>query len=252
MAPLSVNGVVLYDPERRWRPQAACANEDPDLFFPHGPAQPGRPPTPDVQKKWNKAKGICATCPVRMQCRRDSLGEEYGVWGGLDEHQRYNRRGKQRAYARWWSREVRLTWGEHLAMLRDGGLQWTDIRRMTGVGMGLAGELIAEREEHCKALAEAAPVIVDIPLPDAVIPPPPEGAPQKRPAWAWHNGRWCGAHYRGQTADGAWISVQVRAGKGQSMIWARAEHVHIRHPQPVQILQFIGRPDEHNQQAEAG
>lgn len=248
-----MNGVVLYDPERRWRPYGACVDEDPELFFPLGPAQPGRAPTPAIQEAWNKAKEVCAHCPVLEECRRDSLGEEYGVWGGRDEHQRYNLRSRQRAHARWWSTEVRLAWGEHLAMLRKGGLQWADIRRMAGMTGGLAVELIAEWAEHCKTLAEAAPVAAEAePLPDREIPAPPEEAPHRRPAWVWHNGLWRGAHYRGQTADGAWLSMLIRAGRGQSMIWARAEHVHIRHPQPVVILQFAGRPDEPIQQAEAG
>ena len=37
------------------------------------------------------AKRVCASCPVRRQCATHALtvGEEYGVWGGFSENDRY-------------------------------------------------------------------------------------------------------------------------------------------------------------------
>ncbi|MEC3995065.1 WhiB family transcriptional regulator [Actinacidiphila sp. DG2A-62] len=57
-----------------WRLQAACADEDPELFFPeHSGGQQAR-----------DAKAVCATCPVEAECRAWAMqvGVEYGVWGG--------------------------------------------------------------------------------------------------------------------------------------------------------------------------
>jgi hypothetical protein len=56
-------------------PGAACAFEDPDLFFPDGDAEAEA-----------KALAICASCPVRMPCylRAVQNGERYGVWGGVN------------------------------------------------------------------------------------------------------------------------------------------------------------------------
>lgn len=61
----------------RWMSKAACVGKG-HLFF------------DDLKKvQVAKAKKICATCPVLMECRAYSLeNEEYGVWGGLTANQR--------------------------------------------------------------------------------------------------------------------------------------------------------------------
>ena len=55
-------------------PGAACAGADPALFFPEPGASDQR------------AKEICAACPVRAECLAAALvnGERYGVWGGVN------------------------------------------------------------------------------------------------------------------------------------------------------------------------
>lgn len=64
----------------RWESQAACAGEDPDLFFPDG--DPAR-----IQA----AKRICQGCPVFSECLAVALErrEAHGVWGGTDERERH-------------------------------------------------------------------------------------------------------------------------------------------------------------------
>jgi hypothetical protein len=61
-----------------WLDQAACATADPEIFFPAS----GEPDA--------AAKQYCASCPVRDACRDYALaaGEEFGVWGGLNEAER--------------------------------------------------------------------------------------------------------------------------------------------------------------------
>jgi WhiB family redox-sensing transcriptional regulator len=69
---------------------AACVNEDPNLFFPDGKT------SYTVQVK--QAKTICATCPIKMQCLAEALAEtEFGIWGGTTEQERKYIRGKERA-----------------------------------------------------------------------------------------------------------------------------------------------------------
>ncbi|MGV0805777.1 WhiB family transcriptional regulator [Mycolicibacterium setense] len=55
-----------------WQGRAACANEDPALFF------------VDKGEPVDEAKAICARCPVRIQCKQAAIdrGEVHGVWGG--------------------------------------------------------------------------------------------------------------------------------------------------------------------------
>jgi len=60
-----------------WTIAAACRGMDPDELFVQGAAQ-------------NRAKVVCANCPVRTECLADALDNrvEYGVWGGMTERER--------------------------------------------------------------------------------------------------------------------------------------------------------------------
>ncbi|MEU7151226.1 WhiB family transcriptional regulator [Streptomyces sp. NPDC039022] len=73
------------------RPRPACADEDPELFFPIGNTGPAL-----IQIE--EAKAVCHRCPrlLRERCLQDALeGNESGVWGGTDEDDRH--RMRQRA-----------------------------------------------------------------------------------------------------------------------------------------------------------
>lgn len=50
-----------------WIESAACADKDPDLFF------------PSTGKSERPAKRICATCPVRVECLEAAMVEEAGI-----------------------------------------------------------------------------------------------------------------------------------------------------------------------------
>ena len=60
-----------------WAPRAACRAEAPDQLFVRGAEQ-------------NKAKQLCAGCPVRTECLAEALDNqiEWGVWGGMTERER--------------------------------------------------------------------------------------------------------------------------------------------------------------------
>jgi WhiB family redox-sensing transcriptional regulator len=62
-----------------WVDSAVCAQTDPNLFYPEGKGFTGA-----------KAKEVCRTCPVRIQCLDWALehDERYGVWGGMTADQR--------------------------------------------------------------------------------------------------------------------------------------------------------------------
>ncbi|WP_308116944.1 WhiB family transcriptional regulator [Pseudonocardia sp. WMMC193] len=68
-----------------WQKHAACRGMDSTLFF-HPEAERG----PSRTAREQRAKQICAACPVLETCRRHALSAEepYGVWGGLSEHER--------------------------------------------------------------------------------------------------------------------------------------------------------------------
>jgi len=60
-----------------WALRAACRAEQPDQLFVRGAEQ-------------NKAKQVCAGCPVRTECLAEALDNqiEWGVWGGMTERER--------------------------------------------------------------------------------------------------------------------------------------------------------------------
>ncbi|MFI1293366.1 WhiB family transcriptional regulator [Streptomyces sp. NPDC020792] len=75
------------------RPRQACADEDPELFFPIGDSGP-------ALLQIEEAKAVCRRCPLMESCLQDALerSEAFGVWGGTDEGER--RRLKRRAARR--------------------------------------------------------------------------------------------------------------------------------------------------------
>lgn len=62
-----------------WRPDAACRDEDPDLFFPAAGNSAA------VKAQEERARAVCRRCPVRRACLGWAVAtrQEHGVWGGL-------------------------------------------------------------------------------------------------------------------------------------------------------------------------
>jgi|SRR5579872_3411863 len=72
-----------------WQDRALCEGEDPEVFFP----RPGRGA--------DRARALCAACPVRPECLADALENSarhgpglYGIWGGTTERERRRLRRK--------------------------------------------------------------------------------------------------------------------------------------------------------------
>lgn len=68
-----------------WQEQGKCREVDPEIFFLPYNARMG-----EKRKLIAEAKKVCATCPVIEQCLNHALtvGEEFGVWGGMSEEER--------------------------------------------------------------------------------------------------------------------------------------------------------------------
>ncbi|QTE28676.1 WhiB family transcriptional regulator [Pengzhenrongella sicca] len=66
-----------------WRHEAACLDEDPELFFPIGGSAP-------AVLQLAEAKAVCGRCPVIQTCLTWALEarQDVGVWGGLAEDER--------------------------------------------------------------------------------------------------------------------------------------------------------------------
>ncbi|MEU9012576.1 WhiB family transcriptional regulator [Streptomyces sp. NPDC048479] len=81
-----------------WRHEAACLDEDPDLFFPVGNTGP-------ALLQVAEAKSVCRRCPVQEPCLEWAVahGQDSGVWGGLGEDERRalkRRTARRRSQAR--------------------------------------------------------------------------------------------------------------------------------------------------------
>ncbi len=68
-----------------WQVRAACRGMDAATFF-HPENERGR----SRRRREEQAKRICSDCPVRRECLgwALSVGEPYGVWGGLSPTER--------------------------------------------------------------------------------------------------------------------------------------------------------------------
>ncbi|QFU88959.1 WhiB family transcriptional regulator [Amycolatopsis sp. YIM 10] len=66
-----------------WTELAACGDHDPELFFPLSDVGPGA-------RQAERAKAVCAGCPVRSQCLSYALdnGLDHGIFGGATERER--------------------------------------------------------------------------------------------------------------------------------------------------------------------
>lgn len=84
--------------ERRshdWRSQAACTDEDPELFFPVGSTGP-------AVDQIAEAKKVCARCAVREPCLEYAISsnQDAGVWGGMSEDERRSLKRKRQRQRR--------------------------------------------------------------------------------------------------------------------------------------------------------
>jgi WhiB family transcriptional regulator, redox-sensing transcriptional regulator len=66
-----------------WRADAACRDEDPELFFPLGDTGPALMQIQD-------AKAVCRSCAVVSDCLTWAMesGQDSGIWGGMSETER--------------------------------------------------------------------------------------------------------------------------------------------------------------------
>lgn len=66
------------DTPYQWQDDAACAETDPDMFFPD-------------MGDWLTSKSaleICGTCPVVQQCKALGMQFEHGIFGGMSARSR--------------------------------------------------------------------------------------------------------------------------------------------------------------------
>lgn len=223
---------MIVDLSKRWmeRGTMACRGKDPEMFFTdHGFGTLARP-SDKVQREWDKIKAICAACPVMMECARDNLGEVEGIWGGLDPTQRAHMR-HQRAL---WIRKLPDALKEEYASLAwrlrmERGAPVNEVARIMGVGVNTVAYLLNWWKLHQPAQSPA-PEVVDLELPEETskveVSPNmefPERPPTRGDGWVRYDRRVTWGHYLGETEDGAWVYLKIRAAWDHTARWIKAE-----------------------------
>lgn len=75
-----------------WAELGACRDAPGVDFYPEPKSRKGA-------KEAERAKAVCAGCPVRQACRRGGMDERFGIWGGLTETERGRLRNARRPHA---------------------------------------------------------------------------------------------------------------------------------------------------------
>lgn len=72
--------------EEAWQTRAACRGPHAVVFYPPSTFERKK----DRQLREARAKDICRTCPVKVECLEYALSirEPHGIWGGLNEAER--------------------------------------------------------------------------------------------------------------------------------------------------------------------
>lgn len=228
-----------------------CSTLPPELleatYWYPGISDVRRTPDAEAKKRWGAAKEVCLDCPVYLRCRGTSWGEEYGVWGGTDQHERYRYRANERRRFLNLSPEEQEKIEATLYRLAVGprGVGAAELARRTGyrrwhiaaVIERINGERAAERREREEAAMTALAAISG-----PTGPTWPEADPAEGQGWACWDGRIYPAHYLAQTADGRWFRMKFRAAHMQPVRrWFSSTEVDIRFPVEPVIESFSGR-----------
>lgn len=243
-------------------------------FWHPGPMSVRDLPAAKIRATWAIAKDMCLDCPFYLRCREVSLGENYGVWGGRDQYDRYLERRKLAHRLTRMSPKERAALAARLhaahesvsALARRTGYTEPTIKvllcehraanpepetRRIGVLTDEERKLLASmaaKGSTMRYMATALGRSVSLlktelaKLPARTATPSWPSAPPPHEAWVWQHGVARSATYIGQTADGEWIYMMLRGKRSPTRRWFAAEHVQLRKQVSVQILEWAGRP----------
>lgn len=236
---------LTYDPYWRWSPQAACRGEETALFFPEGGSYIGDPNHEKRLKLKEEAKealSICAVCPVLQKCRTQTLGEEYGIWGGMTERERRAARKQHQAVVATLPKRRKLRFGERIAQLYDRGVSWKEISRQFALTQAMCQELAELWKGHVRAQSEDPPPQMARTADRRKAIAWPKNPPGDQDAWIRVENFYHAATYVAQSPDG-WLLMRYKHAHVATRVWLRPEDVKLtRNVSPV-IQIRAGRRD---------
>jgi hypothetical protein len=213
-------------------------------FFYPGPMAVAKPPAKRSLRAWDQAKEVCIECPIFLACREANWGQDYGVWGGTDQHERHLYRRRLTKLLGLKDPEERAALAAHFHARHGSGLGESPdlIARQTGYSVVSIRILIAEHEEALEAdrlrreVAKGGePRWIDRPR-------WPKGPPTNGDGWVWCYGHVYVGHYVAQTADGAYLYMRIKPGRAQTLKWIRKAHVDMRTTVAPVVQDWVGRP----------
>lgn len=147
---------MIVDLHRRWLPRAKCAGMGTDHFFTDHSPQALVSPTPKLQASWDRAKEICMGCPVWKECARDCLGEQEGIWGGLDPAQRHRIRYNHGMKVRALSGPLKVEYAKLAYDLKEAENPWYEISRIMGLSQQVVTYLVRWYQDYLETGDDSA------------------------------------------------------------------------------------------------
>lgn len=125
---------MAIDIHRHWMKDAACAGWPTKIFF-HIDQDEVFLDAIERKQASAKARKLCEDCPVRIECQRDTVGEQYGYWGGLTASERQVVRVKRSATVARWPESEKKSVAALIIKLRDAAdpQAWVEIERIVGL-----------------------------------------------------------------------------------------------------------------------
>jgi WhiB family redox-sensing transcriptional regulator len=89
---LSRRAFIVTALDRSWQPIASCSGSHSHLFFPPNVTERKE----ERERREIRAKSVCRICPVGSECLdyAMTIREPYGIWGGLTETERRQRKAR--------------------------------------------------------------------------------------------------------------------------------------------------------------
>ncbi|MGN6126745.1 MAG: WhiB family transcriptional regulator [Humibacter sp.] len=214
------------------------------FFFPAA-ASVRHSPSKAARAAWEAAKEVCIECPAFLLCRENCWGEEFGVVGGTDEHERYLYRRHLTAELARKSADERAQLAAYFHTRHAGGLGDSAglMARSTGYSKPAVEALIAEHEAVLDAQRPALAVAA---APEARRQAPefPAADPPRADGWVWYRSRAHAGHYVAHTEDRVFVRMKIKPAGAQTTKWFPAAEVSLRTSITPVIQVWIARPDK--------
>lgn len=205
-----------------------------------------------AKEAWEEAKEVCIECPVFLRCRAQCWGQEHGVVGGTDEHERYLYRRRLTRELAVKAADERAKLAEHFHTRYAGGLGDAPelIARTTGYSGPSIRAMIQEHQDLLDAKREQRSGVARDVADWEDVPVFPAGSPQHGDGWVWYFGQALKGHYMAETADGAFVHMKFKTHRAQTTKWLPASHVDLRTRVVPVVQDWAGRPDGIQEEAQ--